>query len=159
MGLGQPFPYRRGPGTPTPSLGYTKTLEPQRKETLICGATSARPVLSLEGQHLSPPLLFFSSPSFLPIWGGRRKTRCKSPVPRGWAHQFFPGVQPGTSHLPQLTAKGTGMSDCISQLLGFPTEHNSTPIFRCLCTGRGSFPFSLSSPICTDLSPSHTGLP
>lgn len=75
MGLGQPFPYRRDPGTPTPSLGYTKTPEPQRKEMLICGAISALPVLSLEGQHLSPPLLFFSSPSFLPIWGGRRKIR------------------------------------------------------------------------------------
>lgn len=75
MGLGQPFLYRRVPGTPTPGLGYTKTPEPQRKETLICGATSVLPVLSLEGQHLSPP------PAFSPFGGGRRITRCKSPVP------------------------------------------------------------------------------
>lgn len=67
---------------------------PWGTQTVTCKATSTPRPPSLEGQCLSPPLLLFSlSHSPLSIWGGRRRTRCKSPVPRGW-HASLPPRPP-----------------------------------------------------------------
>lgn len=142
--LRQPFLHKERPRTPEPSL------EGPGRECLVGNRPSParpppHPFLSLMRGNACPPLfLFLLSHSSLSIWGGRR-TRCRSPVPRGW-HTSLPPETTQEPHFHSGSQPSSRRSGHTSLHSASPRSTTAHPFPACCLHGEGVLPSSLSQP-------------
>lgn len=117
---------------------------------------------SPDGPHPRPPLFLFASHSSLSTWGGRRRTRCRRPVPRGW-HASLPPPPPWRP--PKSLTSTAAQSQAASDLATLPCTRlprgapQHTHFLPAVCMRRARSHLLAPKLHLTDMSPSHTGPP